>query len=494
MSRIISQQLLISLVFAFVLTACQGTRNRTSDTYSNSISKQLPSSCERDIQAFRNVVGRDGVTNASTPALPFYPLLHSNRFLHSLSHSAESSGEVSQWALLLAELAIETREAENKNLSTPWDNSSLKELADCSRAIARESQYEKDRSAVLSTVQQSEFPAHYLQFRQALGALSVLRPFLKQRILALHTDERRWFLEEESFMRRIHYEIDAEPPVTGSVASSVADWMKAAYASNELALPLLQESELDSLFVEHAPRLQIEFADDNDQIGAVEWVDNQISISSAKPTVYTLSSMTQFEGRKLLQLNYVFWFAARKPTALIDLYSGIVDSIIWRVTLDEDGQVLLYDSIHSCGCYHKFFLASDNLIVKSQPTSQEPVNIFELDASTTHNGLTLSITANEHYIVGVDSTLPNAQGESLLYGIRPYDLLHNLNSGGRNRSLFDDQGLITGSERLERFTLWPTGILSVGTMRQWGTHATGFIEEQHFDDADLLEQYFQTSP
>ncbi|MBL4581707.1 MAG: hypothetical protein JKY29_07815, partial [Gammaproteobacteria bacterium] len=490
MSRIISQQLLVSLVFAFVLTACQGTRIRGINTYSNSISEQLPSSCERGIQAFRNVVDQDGVTNAGAPALPFYPLLHSNRFLHSLSHSAASSGEVSQWALLLAELAIKTRATENKNLSTPWSNSSLKELADCSRSFARESQYEKIRSAVLSTVQQSEFLAHYLQSRQALGALAVLRPFLKQRILALHADERRWFLEEESFTRPIHYEIDAAPTVSGSVASSVVDWMKAGYASNELALPLLQESELDSLFVEHAPKLQIEFADDNDMIGAVEWVDNQFSISDANPTVYTLSSMTQFEGRKLLQLNYVFWFAARKPTTLIDLYSGIVDSIIWRVTLDEDGQVLLYDSIHSCGCYHKYFLASNSLIAKSQPTSLEPANIFELDANTIHNGLTLSITANEHYIVGVDSALPNAQPKSLLYGTRPYDLLHNLNSGGGNRSLFDDQGLITGSERLERFTLWPTGILSVGAMRQWGTHATGFIEEQHFDDADLLEQYF----
>jgi hypothetical protein len=394
----------------------------------------------------------------------------------------------------LAELAIKTRTAENKNLPAPWSNSSLEELAECSRHFASEPQHEQSRIAVLTAVRQSEFPAHYLNSRQTLGALAVLRPFLKPRILALHADERRWFLEEESFARSNNYEFAAASTISSSTASSTADWMRAAYASNALALPLLQESQLDSLFAEHAPNLQIEFADDNDKIGAAEWIDNQVRISSGKPTAYTLPSMTQFEGRKLLQLNYVFWFSERRPSALIDLYSGNVDSIIWRVTLGEDGQVLLYDSIHSCGCYHKYFIALDRLIAKGQPTSEEPANIFKLDAAATPDGLTLAITANKHYIVGVDSKSLNAQQKSILYGIRPYDLLHNLESDGGSRSLFDGQGLIPGSERLERFTLWPTGILSVGAMRQWGTHATGFIEEQHFDDTDLLDKYFESAP
>lgn len=494
MSRIISQQLLVSVVFALVLTACQGTNYRVSNAHSNPISKQLLPNCSADIQAFRNLVDQGSVTNAGTPALPFYPLLHSNRFLHSLSSSAQSSIEVRQWAMLLAELAIKTRAAENKNLTAPWSNSSLEELAECAREFASEPQYEQNRMAVLTAVRQSKSATHYLNSRQTFGALAVLRPFLNQRILALHADEQRWFEEEESFARSNSYAIGATSTISNSSASGVADWMKTAYASNELALPLLQESQLDSLFVEHAPSLQIEFTDDNDRIGTPQWVGDQVRIGSDKATLYTLPSMTQFEGKTLLQLNYVFWFSQRRPTALIDLYSGSVDSIIWRVTLDENGQVLLYDSIHSCGCYHKYFVASDSLIAKSQPASKEPANIFKLDASTAHDGLTLSITANEHYIVGVDSRSTNAQQESLLYDLRPYEALHNLDTAGGKRSLFDDRGLITGSERLERFTLWPTGILSVGAMRQWGTHATGFIEEQHFDDADLLEKYFESAP
>jgi hypothetical protein len=491
-SKTFSQQLFASLFFSLVLTACQGTNNRASTAQINPSSEQLLTNCSADIATFRKLVDQAGVTNASTPALPFYPLLHSNRFLHSLSHSTKSSIEIRQWTMLLAELAIKTRAAENKNLTAPLSESSLEELAECARSFASESQYEQERIAVLGAMQQSDFPAHYLNGRQTLGALALLRPFLKQRILALHVDERRWFEEEESFVRSNTYEIDAALKI--STTSSVADWMRTAYGSNELALPLFQESQLDSLFTEHAPSLQIEFREDNDRIGAPQWEGDHVRIDSDNPTAYTLPSMTLFEGRKLLQLNYVFWFSQRKPNALIDLYSGNVDSIIWRVTLDEDGQVLLYDSIHSCGCYHKFFIASDSLNVKIQPSSKEPANIFKLDTAATHDALTLAITANEHYIVGVDSRAPNAGQESILYDVQSYDLLNNLESDGGSRSLFNDKGLIAGSERLERFTLWPTGILSVGAMRQWGTHATGFIEEQQFDDADLLDKYFEAAP
>ncbi len=488
MSKIFSQQSVASLVFLLVLTACQGTNNRAGTAQINSRPEQLLGICAADIQAFRSLVDQDGVTNVGAPALLSYPLLHSNRFLHTLSRSVQSDIEIREWTMLLATLAIKTRAAENRNLATPWSNASLEQLAECSRNFANDSEQQQNRNSVLAAVQRTDFPAHYLNGRQTLGAIALLRPFLKQRILALHADERSWLLEEESFLRSNSYVYGAAPN------GPTDEWMKAAYASNELALPLLSQPQLDSLFEKHTPNFQIESADANDLIGAPEWSAGKIQINSEKPTVYTLSSMTQFEGRKLLQLNYVIWFSERKPEALIDLYSGNVDSIIWRVTLDEEGRVLLYDSIHSCGCYHKYFVVSDSLLAKAQPDSKEPANIFQLDTAINSDRLTLTLTANEHYIVGVDRKSPNDQQESIRYGMAPYELLNNLASSAGTRSLFDDQGLIAGSERLERFTLWPTGILSVGAMRQWGTHATGFIEEQHFDDANLLEKYFETRP
>ncbi len=51
-------------------------------------------------------------------------------------------------------------------------------------------------------------------------------------------------------------------------------------------------------------------------------------------------------------------------------------------------------------------------------------------------------------------------------------------------------GIVPHSERLERFTLWPLGIESPGAMRQWGTHATAFVGEAHFDEPFLIDEAF----
>jgi hypothetical protein len=59
-----------------------------------------------------------------------------------------------------------------------------------------------------------------------------------------------------------------------------------------------------------------------------------------------------------------------------------------------------------------------------------------------------------------------------------------------HRSLFAGNAIVAGSQRSERWLLWPTGVLSPGAMRQWGNHATAFIGRRHFDDPYLLENFF----
>ena len=58
------------------------------------------------------------------------------------------------------------------------------------------------------------------------------------------------------------------------------------------------------------------------------------------------------------------------------------------------------------------------------------------------------------------------------------------------QALFDDDGLVSGSERSERFWLWPTGVRSPGAMRQAGRQATAFVGRRHFDDPDLFCEAF----
>ena len=56
--------------------------------------------------------------------------------------------------------------------------------------------------------------------------------------------------------------------------------------------------------------------------------------------------------------------------------------------------------------------------------------------------------------------------------------------------MFDQYSLAPGSERLERFFFWPTGVLSPGGMRQWGRHAVAFVGRRHFDDPNYMDKMF----
>ena len=102
----------------------------------------------------------------------------------------------------------------------------------------------------------------------------------------------------------------------------------------------------------------------------------------------------------------------------------------------------------------------------------------------------LTIASATHYIEGVGFE----QGADSLvrYRFRRYDELRSLpRPGGERASLFGPQGLVSGTERPERYLFWPMGIASAGAMRQWGRHATAFVGRRHFDDADLLERRFE---
>jgi hypothetical protein len=78
-----------------------------------------------------------------------------------------------------------------------------------------------------------------------------------------------------------------------------------------------------------------------------------------------------------------------------------------------------------------------------------------------------------------------------LYEQAGYDELLSLPDGDGRRSLFGEDGLADGTERGERWFLWPAGIKSAGAMRQWGRHATSFVGRSHFDDPSMLDRLFE---
>jgi hypothetical protein len=105
----------------------------------------------------------------------------------------------------------------------------------------------------------------------------------------------------------------------------------------------------------------------------------------------------------------------------------------------------------------------------------------------------LDLAPGTHYLRRVT---PIAAGEpardgAVAYAFVPDAALRALPvAGGGTASLFGPDGIVAGTERSERYTLWISGIASPGAMRQWGRHATAFVGRRHFDEAFLIERYF----
>lgn len=476
----ISLQALRNLLFIsllVVLTACQSSIRPS--THAKDFDEL--NVCINLAREFRRDVIASDANNASVSVLGSHPFLATNRFLSTLAKQANSAPQIDQWIQEAVNLGLESRRLENQVLDSPWSETKLAQLNSCSENFASSAEFASARQNVLRG--DTATPEHYRALPQWLGFYPLLRPVFKIRIDALHRQEKRSFVQEEAFTNPLLYGLAEQ---NKELPYGLEEWFVQSYQSNPLQIPKLSASQLDLLFALHAPQIEVETLGPKDQLGIPTLTQGKPEIDTSQPVLFTLPSLTQFGGRNLLQLNYVLWFPKRGPVSLIDLYAGNIDSIIWRVTLDSDGQVLLYDSIHSCGCYRKYFLASDKVSAKQPALSAEPANLIRLEKIDSTRAVQLVISSNEHFIVGIK---PITKAPQVNYSLADYSSLSTLTDGERTASLFSPTGIIPTSERLERFTLWPTGIESVGAMRQWGTHATGFVERQHFDDANGFDDY-----
>ena len=177
------------------------------------------------------------------------------------------------------------------------------------------------------------------------------------------------------------------------------------------------------------------------------------------------------------------------------MLAGRLDGVVWRVTLAENGSPLIYDTIHPCGCYH-LFIPTEHVRARPQPeTIEEGLFIPQaLRAPAPHQRVVLKLAAFTHYLqrAGIEFA---RRDDGVVLALRDEHQLRALPlPGGGTRSAFMPDGLVAGSERLERFFFWPMGIRSAGQMRQWGRQATAFVGRRHFDDPALLDRYFERLP
>jgi hypothetical protein len=303
---------------------------------------------------------------------------------------------------------------------------------------------------------------------------------------------------------RAAFRAELAPPAAGTVLrygppeapaaprSALAAIIERASA-NPLGIPEPQGAALEALFAAHAPVFEVGTAGEYDRPGALYWRSGDVvpSVNAAEPVVYRHLAWTRYRGRALLQLVYTIWFPQRPPESPLDLLAGKLDGVTWRVTLAPDGEPLVYDSMHPCGCFHMFLPTPRALPVPAPHSGMEWMFAPQtLRAVADGERPVLRIATRTHYVERV--SLSRDAGAAQRYAFRAYDELRSLPraEGGRASVFSPAHGLIAGTERAERFLFWPMGIPSAGAMRQWGHHATAFVGRRHFDDADLLEKRF----
>jgi hypothetical protein len=439
----------------------------------------------RDLDA---KVDAAGVRDAQESRIAGYPYLRVNRLLASFRDDAardESALQALADRMQALDLAARGHEIANLAARAP-----LEHARECgSRLRAADLADARSRATLL---ERAAVPDDYATAYRVLGLYAITKwPFMAG--VRNYQDGVRTAFRRELATPEGGSVLRYGPPVAPPVARRELAARIARAAANSLGIPEPHGETLDALFAAHAPVLEIETADDADRPGALSWRAGERvpAVEAGAPAVYRMATWTRYRGRTLLQLVYTIWFPERPPGSPGDLLSGKLDGVVWRVTLAPDGEPLVYDSMHPCGCFHLFFPTP-----RATPLAA-PDNAIEwmfapqsLRAVADGERLVLRIATRTHYVERV--TLTRDADAAARYTFRPYDELRSLpRPGGDSASVFGpEHGLIAGTERAERFLFWPMGIPSAGAMRQWGHHATAFVGRRHFDDADLLEKRF----
>jgi hypothetical protein len=292
----------------------------------------------------------------------------------------------------------------------------------------------------------------------------------------------------------VHYApAEKSPPVADRAVPKAGPPQTGPIPRDALGLPDPSPAQLEALLDRHAPVWVVATASDADRPGVPRHTPDKPTVDRAAPTTYRYPSVTRFQGLARLQLNYLVWFGERPSEGPLDPLAGALDGVIWRVTLDEDGSPLAYDSVHACGCYHLLFPVG-NLQTKPELSElpEPPLALPALTPPGPGERMHLFLAAGSHYLERAWPGL--AIAEARPYQSADREALYRVDGPEGKRSLFAPDGLVPGTARGERWFLWPSGVRSPGAMRERGRRATAFLGRRHFDDPFLLETVFSGPP
>lgn len=454
--------------------------------------------CEALVSDFDRLVRAEGVMDVQAARIENRPCLRVNRFLGSFQNELTGRPEKAEWIKRAARLADSGRRAELANLPPGCfrkyfpgqERTTVAEVLDnCCRLLTDQLHAQpEDMAAIIKT---ARVPDDYSSLARIAGLYPVTRLFVFPGIWGLHREARQDF-QNPRFLNRTEsngYYPDKERPEFP--AGQRAAVLGQAREESALGIPEPAPEELDRFFNFFAPVFHVLKHPGSDRIGWPYWTGDRIAIDVTDPAVFRYHSFTRMDDHIFLQLNYVIWFPERPPQGLFDPYSGRLDGLVWRVTLDDEGRVMIYDSIHPCGCYHKYFPVSNRLSVREDPkTGEPPLILNDRIPNGEDSRVAVHLTGIEHFVVGLTRARHFAP-EMMRYRTAPYDLLRSLPRGDGSASMFGEDAIVASSRRAERWFLWPMGVPSAGAMRQRGHHAISFVGRLHFDNPRFFEKAFE---
>lgn len=454
---------------------------------------RLSQQCNAFFIALDDAIDAARVRDAEAARIPGFPYLRVDRFLASFRSEVTDGRVFHAWVGRLLDLDRAARDVEIANLPDaaraalprPTGDSIAASVVQCGARLRDAALADPANRALLR--RRADVPDEYRTSWRVFGLYPLAALFVAHGV-------GKWQRETQATFRRPLTELAVagvlKRYVPPTAISDVDIAAVARTARDPLGVPLPTEAELERLYARHAPVFEIDQAGTADVIGTPALGDDdRPRVDTGNPTVYRRLSFARAAGDVLLQLNYIIWFPERPRTGAFDIQGGRLDGITWRVTLGPDGRPLLYDSMHNCGCYHMFFPVPPMRLRAGFDRRLEPPLVPQPGPALAAGMRTVVRVAHgTHYLERV-YTAGDPRGAH--YRFEPLGTLRSLPYADGRRSLYRPDGIVAGTDRAERWLIWPMGVPAPGAMRQWGHHATAFIGRRHFDDPNLVAELFE---
>lgn len=493
------KQSLVSILMA--LTLLVGGCHLYSDRQPTADLRSPAINCRQRLERVDRLVAAAGTTDTSVFPVAGFPYLRASRFLADTARRPNGPRATRRWLERMHALDISARKKEIVNLN----DAQLEQLAqllgteahresltaaveNCSRRLFDQAD---DKPSLASDVRDAlSFPGEYRLWRRAVGLYPLVALPVAYVSAARFDEFRQWHARPPDQHPRAGRPVVYRPGQRAPARRIMPQDLYRQTPIDPLGLPLLTPDDKRRLAAALAPTIVQDTAGAYDHIGALHWQGNRPAIAGERPAVYYYFSHARFDDQPSLQINYVFWYSHRSGPLAPWIERGQLDGLTMRISLDPSGRPVMLDIMNNCGCYHFFVPAHDRIDRIENPLlGLDPLVPAWLPQAFPGKRLRVTVTSGWHQVLNIATDNSSDPGKA--YALRPYEELEMLSDEhGRRRSIFDRNGIVYGSGRIEPFIFFSMGIPHIGSMRQRGRHAIQLVGRAHFDDPLLFDRTF----